>query len=205
MRTIALVSAKGGAGKSTLAAGLSVAAEAAGERVFLLDMDLDQRTLSDWREVRQSETPALDRVSPDKLAAHLNRLAREGYSICIIDTPGRDAPGVGAVMRGADLSLIPIRASLADMKSARRLTLATMARLNAPFAFVLNACPPGRSSRLTDAQEALAALGDVAPSIVHRLEHVDAIGSGMGVTELGGKAGEEVARLWAWIKKRIEA
>jgi chromosome partitioning protein len=168
----------------------------------LLDMDIDQRTLSDWRDAREAPTPALDRVSTDKLAVQLKRLARDGYTTVIIDTPGRDAPGIGAVMRAAHLSLIPIRLSLADMKSAQRLTLATMARLKAPFAFVLNACPAGRSARITDAMEALAELGEVAPSIVQRVEHVDAIGSGLGVTEMGGKAGEEVARLWAWIKQR---
>ena len=39
MRTIAFVTQKGGAGKSTLASNISVAAKHAGERVFVIDLD----------------------------------------------------------------------------------------------------------------------------------------------------------------------
>ena len=47
MRVVALVNQKGGSGKSTLAACLAVAAQEAGERVFLIDMD-PQKSLLKW-------------------------------------------------------------------------------------------------------------------------------------------------------------
>lgn len=77
-------------------------------------------------------------------------------------------------MLAADLSLIPARASTLDLEAARP-TRATLARLNRPYAFVLNACPAGRSSRIADASRALSLLGVLAPVMVQRMEHVDEI------------------------------
>ena len=47
MRTVALITQKGGSGKSTLSASLAVAAQGARERVFLIDMD-PQKSLTSW-------------------------------------------------------------------------------------------------------------------------------------------------------------
>ncbi len=73
---------------------------------------------------------------------------------------------------------------------------------------MLNACPPGpRSARLEDAGRALSLLGVLAaPPIVHRADHVDAMGLGLGVTELQpeGKAAEEIRALWRWVRRRLE-
>jgi chromosome partitioning protein len=52
MQTIAFVTQKGGAGKSTLASGVAVAARAAGERVFIIDLDPLQ-TLVKWSSSRK--------------------------------------------------------------------------------------------------------------------------------------------------------
>jgi hypothetical protein len=49
----------------------------------------------------------------------------------------------------------------------------------------------------------LSLLGVLAPVMVQRMEHVDAVGLGLGVTELGGKAADETNALWIWIKRRI--
>jgi chromosome partitioning protein len=122
--------------------------------------------------------------------------------VAIIDTPGLDTPATAAAMRAADLSLIPARASTLDLEATRP-TLAALARLDRRYAFVLNACPAGRSGRIADASRALSLLGVLAPAMVQRMEHVDAVGLGLGVTELGGKAADETNALWAWIKQRI--
>jgi chromosome partitioning protein len=104
---------------------------------------------------------------------------------------GVDTPATAAAMHAADLSLIPARASTLDLEATRP-TLAALARLARAYAFVLNACPPGRSSRIADASPALSLLGVLAPPVVQRMEHVDAIGLGLGVTEMqGSKAGDE--------------
>jgi Mrp family chromosome partitioning ATPase len=59
MHTIALISRKGGTGKSTLAIGLAVAATEAGHKVCLLEAD-PLGTVSNWRRRRTSAEPTLE-------------------------------------------------------------------------------------------------------------------------------------------------
>jgi chromosome partitioning protein len=205
LRTITLVNSKGGAGKSTLCAALGVAAEAAGERVFLIDMD-PQASLLAWGERRRGrgeKPPPVDRIAPDRLRPAIAGLAANGYTLAVIDTPGIDTPATAEAMIAADLNLIPARASTLDLE-AMRPTLTALARLNRPYAFVLNACPAGKSGRIADATRALSLLGVLAPVMVQRMEHVDALGLGLGVTEMDGKAGDEARALWTWIKGRMD-
>ena len=61
MRVVALVNQKGGSGKSTLAACLAVAAQEAGERVFLIDMD-PQKSLLKWGHRRQDKDLPVEAV-----------------------------------------------------------------------------------------------------------------------------------------------
>ena len=64
MQTIVLASQKGGAGKTTLAAHLAVAAEEAGVRpAVLIDTD-PQGSLAAWWNARQAESPALAPCPP---------------------------------------------------------------------------------------------------------------------------------------------
>ena len=53
MRTVAFLTRKGGAGKTTLAASLAVAAAEAGERVIALDLD-PQASLLRWGKRREA-------------------------------------------------------------------------------------------------------------------------------------------------------
>jgi chromosome partitioning protein len=151
------MTAKGGTGKTTLVIGVAVAAMEAGERVFLVDLDA-QRSLTSWGERRQAEEPAVDRISPDQLAPALAGLAASGYTLAVIDTAGVDNAATSGDA-AADLSLIPARPSALYLQAARP-TMAALARMDRPFAFVLIACQAGRRARLEDAGRALSMLGD---------------------------------------------
>ena len=121
-----------------------------------------------WGERRQAETPAVDRIAVGKLDPAIAGLGAAGYTLAIIDTPGIDTAATAAAMRLAALSLIPARPSMLDIEAAKP-TLAAL-RLGRPFGFVLNSAPP--------------LLGVLAtPPIEQRADHVDAIGSGLGVSE----------------------
>lgn len=205
MKALALMTQKGGAGKTTLAASLGVAAQEAGERVFLIDMD-PQGSLKSWGERRESGEPSVDRSSPEKLSGALTALERAGYTLAIIDTAGTDSAGAASAMRAANLTLIPARPSMLDIEAARP-TMAALTRLGQRYAFVLNQCPPGRSMRPVDASKALGLLGVLAtPYMAQRADHLDAIALGLGVTEHDpqGKAAEEVRQLWTWVKRTME-
>jgi len=205
MKCLAFVTQKGGAGKSTLAASLAVAAVEAGERPFLIDLD-PQGSLLNWSQRRRADEPAVDRIGADQLAPALQGLAGNGYTLAIIDTQGIDSPAVAAAMRVSDLALIPSRPSALDIEASRP-TLAALNRLQRPYAFILNQCPPSRSNRLADGASALNLLGVLAnPFMVQRTDHQDALALGLGVTELEGssKAADEVRELWRWVKRRLE-
>jgi chromosome partitioning protein len=56
MKTIAFLSQKGGSGKTTLAVHTAVAALEDGQRVVIVDTDI-QRSATMWSEAREAETP----------------------------------------------------------------------------------------------------------------------------------------------------
>jgi chromosome partitioning protein len=205
MKVISFVTQKGGTGKTTLAASFAVAAQEAGERVFVIDMD-EQASLMAWGHRRQADEPAIDRTTPDKLPAVLTALQKAGYTLAVIDTQGHDSAGNSAAMRSADLCLIPATPSVMDIEAAKP-TVGALTRLGRPFAFVLNRCPAARVVRMQDAARAVSLLGALAePLMVQRTDHVDAMGFGIGVTEHdpSGKAAEEVRKLWSWAKNRMK-
>ncbi len=207
MQVISFVTQKGGTGKSTLAVNLAVTAEAEGERVCIIDLD-PQGTAASWYETRISETPAvLGHNQVDDLQRTLRRLQAAGFTLAILDTPGNDSHATRGAMRAADLCLIPVRPSEADVKA----TMPTIKALNGmgqQFALVINQAPVNKQARLTAAVVMrMSAEGAVLPlSVANRIDHQYAYALGQGVVEYGpdGKAAAEIAELWAGCRKRLE-
>jgi chromosome partitioning protein len=205
MKALSFVTAKGGSGKTTLAASIAVAAVEAGEKVFAVDLD-PQGSLMAWAGRRHADTPGIDRCEPSRLPAALAALATAGYTLAILDTAGVDMPSASVAMKHSGLTLIPARPSVLDLEAARP-TTQSLIRMGMQFAFALNAVPPGRSTaRLEDAGKALNLLGALAlPPISQRVTFVDAMALGLGVTEheADGRAADEIRQLWAWIHRRM--
>jgi chromosome partitioning protein len=205
MKTIALVTQKGGTGKSSLAVSLAVAAEEAGHRPYIIDLD-PQGTAKNWYERREGDSPQVAAIEASQVGAALATLNKQGFDFVILDTAGVDTPATVSAMQAADLCLIPARPSIADIE-ATRATVGTLTKLNKAFAFVLNQCPPGKSMRTTDAYRALNLGGVVASAtLATRADHIDALAMGQGVTERdpAGKAACEVRELLQWIVKKME-
>jgi chromosome partitioning protein len=207
MNVISFVTQKGGTGKSHLAVSLAVTAEAAGERVCILDLD-PQGTSRDWYQTRTAETPAvLDHNQAGMLPETLTKLRKAGYTLVIIDTPGIDSHGTRGAMQTANLCLIPVRPSEADMKATMP-TVAALHGMGKRFALVVNQASTNRQARITSAViMRLSSNGVVVPvPIAQRIDHQYAYALGQGVSEYApeGKAAEEIADLWGWCKKQLE-
>lgn len=209
MKTIAFVTQKGGAGKTTLAASLAVAAQQSGEQVAVLDLD-PQQSLYTWAADRTADTPAVDYVAPDKVAslpAILQALAKRGYTLVVLDTAGIDSTGTHIAMQAADMCLIPSRPTKMDLR-ATKATYEAAIRMSKPFMFALNQCPPQPNNpRASEAASALRMLGLICePLLMQRADHQDAFAAGQGVTEYApdGKAAEELAGLWQYLKSKME-
>lgn len=205
MRTIALVTQKGGAGKSTLASSLAVAACQAGERVCLIDMD-PQATLTTWGKTRGEADVAVVSASPAKLPATLAALAAKGVTLVFIDTPGTEGAAATAAMSAAELCVIPARPTAFDLWASAN-TRKALKDLKGEYVFVLNQCPPAQQgARVAEGVAALEAMGALlAPLVQARVDYQEAARLGWGVTELNphGAAAGEMRALWASLKKRI--
>jgi Mrp family chromosome partitioning ATPase len=136
MTVIVLASQKGGAGKTTLAVHLAVTAEAAGDGpAILIDTGL-QGSLSSWWNERQAEDPKLAPVTIAELPEKLELLGLAGYRVVIIDTPPAITEAIEAVVRSADLVLIPTRPSPHDLRAVGS-TVALVQGAGKPFVFAV--------------------------------------------------------------------
>lgn len=205
MRTIALVTQKGGSGKSTIASSLAVAAHEAGERVFIIDMD-PQASLLRWFKVRKEKDIAVEAVSPAKLSAALAALEKSGVTLVVIDTAGSDNASSLAAMKASDLCLIPCRPNAFDLWASEN-TRKQARELRKEYAFLLTQCPPAQqSARVDEGAKALEAMGGlITPLIGSRVDYQEAARMGWGVTELNpsGMAAGETRKLWSSIKRRL--
>jgi chromosome partitioning protein len=213
MRTIAFLTQKGGAGKTTLAASLAVAAAGTGERVIAVDLD-PQASLVSWGERRKAAkapnnivVEPLDGERLPRLQTILEGLAAVGFTLAIFDTPGanRDAPPL--VAHAADICLLPARPTRLDVDvTAATYRAAYLAKRKA--AFLLNHCPPNYpSSRTSEMAKTLTHLGVLAePMLSARMDFQDAVAAGLGVTEYAreGRAAQEIEALWGWIRTQFE-
>ena len=114
MRTIAFVSQKGGCGKSTLTACLAVAAQEAGERVLVLDMD-SKKSVVRWGSKRTDPHLPVEAVSAARLPAALTALSKRNMSLVVVDTPVLESPRSLAAIKAADLCIVPARPATFDI------------------------------------------------------------------------------------------
>ena len=188
MNTIVLAAQKGGCGKSTLAVSLAVAAMQEGHSVRLIETD-PQGTSGIWQQQRACSLPGVDVISDiAQLEQRLWIFSRHDVAVTIIDTASGVSALTNAAIRRADLCLIPVRPSIVDIQAVVP-TLGTVRANARPFAFVLSQAPH-RGRRTGDAaaglgDEAPPDLGDVVaqPYIGMRVQHQDALGKGLAVTE----------------------
>jgi chromosome partitioning protein len=203
MKTICVAAQKGGAGKTTLARNLAVAAAQDGQRVLVLDLD-PQQSLRAWWQGREDDAPMMlaDDPPPHALRAALDA-AQGRFDLVVIDTPPAAPLWLSDVLRAADLALIPVRPSPDDLRAVGA-TIGALRDAGVPFAFVMSQTP--RAKLTEEAARVLAQHGRVAPvNIAQRVIYAETGGTGQGVTETTDtKAANELAALWAYVKELLQ-
>jgi chromosome partitioning protein len=201
MKTIVITSQKGGSGKTTLAAHLAVEAERVGDTpTWLIDTD-KQATLSLWHERRESTMPQRADAPFARLAEALKVLHEQGAAYCLIDTPPTISEQSTTVLALADLVLIPVRPSPADLWAVSE-TVSLVKEADKPFLFVITQAK-AQASITAQTIAALSEHGRVAQAfIADRVPYAVAMTGGRTAPELGAKsaAAEEVAALWRDVK-----
>ena len=193
-----------GSGKTTLAGHLAVQAQLAGvDPVGVIDTD-PQGTLADWHQARKAGTPRFAHASPQRLTKEVAAMREAGVKLLIIDTPPAIGSTIGRVIALADLVVIPARPSPHDIRAAGA-TVAIAEALEKPLIFVINGAV-ARARIATEAAIALSQHGPLAPTVIHqRVGFAGSMIDGRTVMEIPGRSRspEEVAALWAYIKKRL--
>lgn len=204
MKTLTLLSQKGGSGKTTLSLNLAIAATLKGLSVVVIDLD-PQQSAARWVRLRTADVPVILPGHAPNLASLIERARDGGADLAVIDTAPKSESAALAAAKQADLVLIPCQPSNLDLDAvADTVNIAALAKT--PAVFVLNNCRA--SSSLADqAEEALREYRlPIAPvRIGNRVAFVKSLTEGKGVLEYepSGPAAQEIKRLYAVLAKQV--
>lgn len=205
MKTLAVISRKGGAGKTTLSVNLAIAAHLAGRRAILADID-QQRSASDALRGRPTAGPVLMESSAGKLFQARYHAEHEAYDLMVVDTPAAPDADVVTAINVADLCVLVCRPTFLDIAAVAR-SAEAVRRLGKAGLIVLNQAPAKRGgaepSSVVKAAEALRFCGLPLASVGlrSRTAFQQSIAHGRSVLEWepAGAAAQEIGRLWSQV------
>lgn len=205
MNTLAILSRKGGTGKTTLAVNLAVAMEQAGHNVAIVDLD-SQASASEWSDWREAETPAVISIHSARLPRELHRLEKQGITFAILDTPPKIEDIALDAAKAADFAIIPCKLGAFDLKAIEK-TILVGHLAKCPMQIVFNSVR-ARTSMLSPAKRAVEAYAvAVAPCVIgDRIVFSHSVLEGLSVIEYDpeGKASIEIQTLLRYIFDKME-
>ena len=205
MPTIAIISQKGGVGKTTLAIHLAAAAQDTGAVALIVDTD-PQATASQWATWRKDNPPEVIDSPPPRLAAKIRQAQEQGAQWIVIDTPPHADSAARAAVEVADFVLIPCRPSAFDL-SAIETTAKLVQLLRKPAYVVFIAGPPNASRVYQEAGELVESYGTppCPVQVPDRAAYRHASAEGRTVMELerAGKAAEDIRQIYKWVCRQV--
>lgn len=208
MITLALVSQKGGSGKTTIATHIAAAAVQAGYITVLIDIDPQATAAAwgDWRSESGAADPEVIVTPPARLARTVEDARKAGAQVVVVDTPPNADVAAREAVKAADLILIPCRPRAFDLHAIE--TTASLAADSGKPAFVIfNAAPPRAPALFSEAKGVVEGYGlQVAPMMIAdraAFHHSAAAGRTALETEPNGKAAEEINSLWHFLCNHV--
>lgn len=116
---IAVVSAKGGTGKSTITLNLAGVLSANKQSVLVIDAD-PQGSIAQWAKIRKQENPDVIVQSSPVIKKQVKKSSKK-YDIILFDSPPTIKKRTRSVIQSADKLIIPVTPGLADFWSTERL------------------------------------------------------------------------------------
>ena len=204
MKTLAILSRKGGTGKTTLAVHLSVAAEEAGLTTALIDLD-PQASAAKWSDKREGDSPVVISAHAARLPQILHTAEQNGVDLAVIDTSPKTEEDARDAAEAACFALIPCRPGIFDLEAIGS-TVRIGAGVKVPMRIVLNAVD-ARSSIFFKVKRAIEAY-DVpcCPTVIgDRVAFSYSVIDGLVAQEFDprGKASTEVRLLYRYIANEM--
>ena len=205
MKTIAVMSRKGGTGKTMLATHLAVEAERNGHTTALLDLD-PQASTAKWGDHRQGDTPPVIEAPASRLEHWLEFIANNGATLAVVDTPPDIDTFARKIAQAASLVVIPCGTSKADLDANEGIMDIVMME-KVPARIVLNHVP-ANSDLGPEAREATKNYEvPCAPcQIGRRVGFIHAYNSGAVIQELepNSKSANEIRALYRYLANEME-
>lgn len=197
MFTLAVLSQKGGSGKSTFAVHSAAQAVHTGYTSLVLDLD-PQGSAMTWKQLRGAGAPDVKPQHPSRLKEGLLAAARGGYDLVVLDTPPHSNMMALEAARAADLILVPCRPAKFDLSSVQD-TLEICKQVGRTGIVVLNMAPV-RSRAIEEAKQELRRLGATVSEHVirHRVAYHHCLNDGRVACEYepDGLAASEFSTLF---------
>ena len=212
MKILAVISQKGGAGKTTLATALAVAAHQDGREVALLDLD-PQASACFWGDRRKAnnngvEAPPVRDVNWNRLRFALDQISGAGKAsgFIVIDCPPQQRDIAAEAIRFADMVLIPTRPEVIDLHATAE-TIRTVQQQGKPAHVVLSACPiAGPEIEETENWITGSMAADLVPVRIHQRKAFSrAMAAGLTAQEFepDGKAATEIKQLYMFTCRHL--
>ncbi len=204
--TIAIVSQKGGSGKTTLAVHLGTRAAQAKHESCVIDLD-PQATAAAWSDWRGDFLPVVVTAPPARLTRTIESAKKNGVDFIVIDTPPHADAAAREAIKAADIVLVPTKPRAFDLTALEPIAdLVNYAKT--PAFVVLNGVPSGATVLAEDARKAAKDMGlQVSPvKIGDRAAFHRSSAKGETAAEIDpeGKAAKEVEKLWKWLNKTLK-
>ncbi|MFL0356711.1 ParA family partition ATPase [Erythrobacter sp. GH1-10] len=205
MPTIAIVSQKGGSGKTTLAVHIATRAAQAGHEACVVDTD-PQATAAAWGDWRGDFLPVVVTSPPARLGRTIESAKKNKVDFVVVDTPPHADAAAREAIKVADIVLIPSKPRAFDLHALEPIAdLVNFAKK--PAWVVLNSVPAGATLLTEDAKKTAKEMGlKICPvtlgdrAAFHRSS---AKGETAAEVDPEGKAAKEIEKLWKWIGKKL--
>ncbi|TAN40133.1 MAG: ParA family protein [Nitrospirae bacterium] len=196
-KIIAVISQKGGSGKTTALLNLAVAAHRDGRAVLVVDLD-PQASATLWHRARADKTLVVQPTHPAGIANLLKVAQEQGVELVFIDTAAQTDSNAAEAVEVADLVLITCRPSVMDLRAIPNSIRLCRIRDRKPHVVLTQIETQGTLQ--DEARRTLASLGvDVLDGGLGRraaFHHSIIDGRSAAEYEPSGKAAQEVRRLY---------
>lgn len=203
-KVFGIIQVKGGAGRSTIATNLAGELSKRG-RTVLIDADMPQGTSASWYAMRR-EAGRTGNLTADTVASHreliekVEKHTKAGAEYIVLDGPPRIAEMTRAMLMLADVCLLPVGSSVAEIWATTDvLAIIEEARkvkkkIKAHIVWTRHRPHTALARELTEQVEKDLGLPALAETLCLRVAYPSALGAGKTVAEMGdASARDEVA------------